>query len=134
MAQLPKVYALLVGIDRYRVPNLDLQGCVNDVTLAERLLTDRIDPANLSVRTLHNEQATRAATIAHFRGHLGAAGTGDIALFWYSGHGSTGPLPDEIWYAEAAGMCQTTVCHDSRDGVPDLYDTYESEWSRFKAA
>ena len=119
---MPKVFALLVGIDSYRSPGLDLQGCVNDVELAARLLRDRIEPADLAIETLCDEQATRVGIIDRFRGHLGAADAGDIALFWFSGHGSTGPLPEELWYAESAGRCQTTVCHDSRAGVPDLYD------------
>jgi hypothetical protein len=118
----PKVYALLVGIDLYRSPGLNLQGCVNDVVLAAQLLRKRIEPNDLAIETLCNEQATRAEIIRMFRKHLGAAGAGDIALFWFSGHGSTGTLPAEIWYAESSAMCQTTVCHDSRDGVPDLYD------------
>ncbi|MCD7442258.1 caspase family protein [Streptomyces lincolnensis] len=119
---MPKVHALLVGIDTYRLSYLNLRGCVNDIELAERLLRDRIAPADLAVEKRCDEQATRAAIIEAFRNHLGGLGAGDIALFWYSGHGSTGPLPEEIWYAESAGMCQTIVCHDSRAGVPDLYD------------
>ncbi|MFF7043678.1 caspase family protein [Streptomyces massasporeus] len=119
---MPKVHALLVGIDTYRLPRLNLRGCVNDVKLAERLLRDRIAPADLVIQKRCDEQATRAGIIEAFRCHLGGLGTDDIALFWYSGHGSTGPLPEEIWYAESVGMCQTMVCHDSRAGVPDLYD------------
>ena len=119
---MPKVHALLVGIDRYQSAGLALHGCVNDVMLAERLLRDRIAEADLAVETLCDERATRGEIIRLFRSHLGAAGPGDTALFWFSGHGSTGPLPEEIWYAEAAGTCQTTVCHDSRAGAPDLYD------------
>ncbi|BCJ76946.1 hypothetical protein CS0771_64900 [Catellatospora sp. IY07-71] len=119
---MPKVHALLVGIDRYKLPELDLQGCVNDVDLAEALLRDRVAPGDLVVERLLDEQATRAGIIEAFRRHLGGLGPGDIALFWYSGHGSTAPLPEEIWYAESAGMCQTVVCHDSRADVADLYD------------
>src|SRR4051812_10324152 len=119
---MPKVFALLVGIDVHRRPELSLQGCVNDVRLAAGLLRERIAGDALAIRTLCDEQATRAEIIRLFRGHLGAAGAGDVALFWFSGHGSTGPLPEEIWYTESSAMCQTSVCHDSRDGVPDLYD------------
>ena len=119
---MPKVYALLVGIDDYLRPDLALQGCVNDVKLAEWLLRERIEPTDLVLTALCDEQATRAEIILRFRSHLGAAGPDDVALFWFSGHGSTGPLPEEIWYAESAGMCQTTVCYDSRAGAADLYD------------
>ncbi|MER6958500.1 caspase family protein [Streptomyces sp. NPDC000618] len=119
---MPKVHALLVGIDSYRLPHLNLRGCVNDIKLAERLLRDRIAPADLVIEKRCDEQATRAGIIEAFRSHLGCLGADDIALFWYSGHGSTGPLPEGIWYAESAGMCQTMVCHDSRSDVPDLYD------------
>lgn len=119
---MPKVHALLVGIDTYRLPHLNLRGCVNDVGLAERLLRDRIAPTDLVIEKRCDEQATRAGIVEAFRSHLGGLGADDVALFWYSGHGSTGPLPEEIWYAESAGMCQTVVCHDSRAGVPDLYD------------
>jgi hypothetical protein len=119
---MPRVRALLVGIDRYRLPRLNLRGCINDVELAERVLRDRIAPADLAVEKVCDEQATRAGVIDAFRRHLGGLGPGDVALFWYSGHGSTGPLPEEIWYAESSGSCQTIVCHDSRAGAADLYD------------
>jgi hypothetical protein len=122
LVQVSKVYALLVGVDEYLLPGLALQGCVNDVRLAEQMLRDRIEPADLFIEVLCNEQARRAEIIRLFRRHLGAAGRGDVALFWFSGHGSSGPLPEEIWYSERTGRCQTTVCHDSRHGVPDLYD------------
>lgn len=119
---MPRVHALLVGIDRYARPGLDLRGCVNDVRLADRLLRDRVAPGDLVVETLVDSQATRAAVIEAFRRHLGGLGVGDVALFWFCGHGSTGPLPAAISYAESSGMCQTLVCHDSRAGAPDLYD------------
>ena len=118
-----KVYALLVGIDAYQPPVPVLHGSVNDIALAERLLRDRIAPGDLDLRTLIDEEATRAEIIRSFRVHLGRAGPGDIALFWFSGHGSTGPLPDELRLSEGSGRCQTTVCYDSRHGgVPDIYD------------
>lgn len=119
---MPKVHALLVGINKYAKPEFELRGCVNDVQLAEQALKDRVAPGDLVVETLLDAQATRTEVIDTFRSHLGRLGPGDTALFWYSGHGSTAPLPAEIWYAESSGMCQTLVCHDSRAGASDLYD------------
>lgn len=120
---MPRLYVLLVGIDAYRAPVTPLHGCRNDVELAARLLRRRVEQGDLFLETLCDEQATRAGIVGAFREHLGRAGAGDIALFWFSGHGSTGRLPAEIWYAESAGTCQTTVCFDSRHGgVNDLYD------------
>lgn len=120
---MPRIHALLVGIDTYQSSDVpDLQGCENDLVLAERVLRDRVAKDDLVLATLRNEEATRAEIIRSFRSRLGAARAGDIALFWFSGHGSSGPLPAEIWHAESAGSCQTMVCHDSRAGAPDLYD------------
>ena len=117
-----KLYALLVGIDEYRPPMDPLAGCGNDVRHAEKLLRGRVGEDALRLRTLVNRQATRAAVIDGFREHLGQAGPGDTAFFWFSGHGSTAPLPTGMPFAEAAGECQTMVCYDSRHDVPDLYD------------
>ncbi|MEU8068937.1 MULTISPECIES: caspase family protein [unclassified Micromonospora] len=121
------LYALLVGINSYRAPGLSrLSGCHNDVGRVEQLLDARFGSGpKAHVRTLLDEQATRAAVVAVFREHLGQAGPGDTALFWFSGHGSRSPLPPELWYREPSGWCQTLVCHDSRAGgtaPPDLLD------------
>jgi caspase domain-containing protein len=123
VAALATVYALLVGINAYPHSGGALDGCVNDVRLARALLDERFPAGELKVRTLVDSEATRAAVIAGFREHLGRAGRGDIALFWFSGHGSWMPVPAELPWAEPSGQCQTIVCHDSRrDGVPDLVD------------
>ncbi|MGC5031039.1 caspase family protein [Micromonospora sp. DT229] len=118
-----RVFALLVGIDRYQAVG-PLQGCHNDVLAVRDYLRVRAgvsDPQ--AIRLLANEDATRSAVIAGLREHLGQAGPGDTALFWFSGHGSWAPVPQELSHLEPSGRMQTLVCHDSRhDQVPDLYD------------
>jgi hypothetical protein len=119
------LYALLVGIDRYRSPAVPaLAGCANDVADARALLEHRRAPGtDLHVRRLLNDEATRCAIIAGFRSHLARARAGDTALFWFSGHGSTAPVPDALWHLEPTGHLQTLVCADSRtDDRPDLLD------------
>lgn len=117
------VFALLVGIDDY-VAARRLRGCANDIADVETFLHSRIATgADLKVRPLINADATRDRIIDGIRHHLGQAGPGDWALFWFSGHGSTAPLPPEIWFMEAGPVMQTLVCVDSRTGgVPDLFD------------
>jgi hypothetical protein len=117
------VYALLVGVDVYLGDIRPLRGAKNDAQAAEAYLASNLSAAQLCVKTLLNEEATRDAVIAGFRGHLSRAGSLDTALFWFSGHGSEAPVPPELAHLEPTGMVQTVVCHDSRrGGVPDLID------------
>lgn len=116
------VYALLVGIDEYHPQATDLRGCCRDVDSALMRLSSSV-PEGFHPLVLKNAEATRAAVIDGFRTHLGAAGAGDKALFWFSGHGSQVPAPPEFERLEPTGMMQTILCADSRkDAVPDLVD------------
>ena len=117
------LYALLVGINEYRVVT-PLRGCRNDVARVRDFLQTRTDADRApDIRTLTDLDATRDAVVAAFREHLGQAGPGDRALFWFSGHGSQVPVPASHWHREPSGQSQTLVCADSRDGDrPDLLD------------
>lgn len=118
-------YVLLVGIDSYEAPVPALGGCVNDVTAFETLLRERIavDRFELKARVLRNEEATRQAVVDGFRHHLAKAGEHDVALFYFSGHGSQEPAPAELWHLEPDRLNETLVCYDSRrEGVYDLAD------------
>ena len=61
-----------------------------------------------------NGQATRQGIIDAWRSHLGQAGPGDVALFYYSGHGSQENAPPEFWDFEPDRQNETLVCYDSR--------------------
>jgi Caspase domain len=116
------VYALLVGIDKYYPQATDLRGCCRDVDSALMRLSSCV-PEGFHPLVLKDAEASRAAVIDGFRTHLGAAGPGDKALFWFSGHGSQVPAPPEFKRLESTGMMQTILCADSRkDAVPDLLD------------
>jgi hypothetical protein len=118
------VYALLIGIDCYRSPEVgDLRGAGSDIAAVSEFLQARVtDP--LQTRVLLDQAATRSRIVAAFGEHLGPAdAAGDVALIWFSGHGSEQPVAEEFRWLEPSGMNQTLVCHDSRvDGVPDLTD------------
>ncbi|MBK9094920.1 MAG: caspase family protein [Anaerolineae bacterium] len=119
------IYALFVGIDDYLGGVNPLNGCVNDVTRMRDLLAARVTGAGdrFALRLLVNEQVTRKGLIEAWRGHLGQAGPDDVALFYYSGHGSQEHAPPEFWDFEPERMNETLVCHDSRAaGGWDLAD------------
>ncbi|MGH8907774.1 MAG: caspase family protein [Egibacteraceae bacterium] len=119
------MYALLVGIDEYPDPRHRLEGCVNDVEAMEAWLRARAsgEGIELDVRTLCNQQAGRDAVIGGFREHLCGAGADDVALFYYSGHGSQEPSQPEFWHMESDRVDETLVCWDSRaEGGCDLAD------------
>jgi hypothetical protein len=119
----PVVYALLVGVDRYRAEGVSaLGGCRNDITAAAAFLRSRT-AATVHLLELCDGEATRAAVVDGLHNHLGQAGRGDTALFWFSGHGAEAPVPAALRHLESGAMLQTLVCADSRtDGVPDLLD------------
>ncbi len=106
-----RVYALLVGIDAYLPPINPLWGCRNDIAALEQYLRARVG-AELALRTLYDDEATRDAVIAGFRDHLAQAAVGDTALFVYAGHGSEEPAPAEVASLEATGRIQTLMLHD----------------------
>jgi hypothetical protein len=110
------LYAFLVGINNYSAPVPRLSGCTNDIDAIENYLRGRTakDQFNLHLHKLTDEQATRQAVIDGFRQHLKQAGKDDVALFYYSGHGSQETAPEEFWAVEPDHMDETLVCYDSR--------------------
>jgi pimeloyl-ACP methyl ester carboxylesterase len=119
------IYALLVGIDNYAAPVSPLEGCVNDVNAIAQYLETRVQAEGwqLNLNILQDEQATRQGIIDGFREHLCQAGSDDVALFHYSGHGSQENAPPEFWDIEPDKLNETLVCYDSRQkGSWDLAD------------
>lgn len=83
--------ALLVGINRYKIPGADLRGCVNDVKNIKSVLTRYYGFADKDIRTLTDLQATKKAMQSEIARLIGRARAGDVLLFHYSGHGSNVP-------------------------------------------
>jgi hypothetical protein len=121
----PRIYALLVGIDKYLPPVPALDGCVNDMRAMHGFLERRAQQtgAILDAVILENQEATRLNIVSKFETHLTQAGPDDIAFFYYSGHGSQEPAHELFWEVEEDKKNETLVCYDSRlvDGM-DLAD------------
>ncbi|MFJ2957509.1 caspase domain-containing protein [Streptomyces sp. NPDC087270] len=106
------IHAFMTGVNAYPAHIAKpLTGCVNDITEARRLLTDRTGGA-ARVRVLLDGAVTVAAVEDGIRTFLGAAGPGDTALFWFSGHGTETVASGADLLIEATGRNQALVCAD----------------------
>lgn len=122
---MPKLYALLIGINEYHpasnVPSL--QGCVPDVLQFKHILETQYANQQPAIEMLLNAEATRANVIHQLQTHLTRAGQEDIAILYYSGHGSREPTPPALAALSPDGKNETMVCYDSRvAGNFDLAD------------
>jgi hypothetical protein len=77
----------------------------------------------LHMEVLENEAATRLNIVQKFEKHLAQAKEGDLAFFYFSGHGSQEITHEIFKKVEEDGKNETIVCYDSRslDGM-DLAD------------
>lgn len=80
--------ALLVGINQYQDPRNNLKGCVNDVLMMGKLITENFGFSHENVRLLIDDRATTANIRQRLRWLVDDAGPGSVLLFHYSGHGS----------------------------------------------
>ncbi|OQX19019.1 MAG: hypothetical protein BWK76_05885 [Desulfobulbaceae bacterium A2] len=80
--------ALLVGINKYLLPDADLAGCVNDVTNVRDVLLKYFAFTAKSVRVVTDGRATRSRILDSLEWLVRNASAGDRLLFHFSGHGS----------------------------------------------
>lgn len=115
--------AVLVGINRYRVPGADLRGCVPDVKNMSRLLQEQFGFDAGDITMITDFDATKKAMQDAITGLVGGGKRGDVLLLHYSGHGSN--VPDDNNDEE----------DDNRDEILcptdlDWYDPLRDDWLR----
>ncbi|HMQ47204.1 MAG TPA: caspase family protein [Saprospiraceae bacterium] len=117
---MPNLYALLIGINDYAGIS-KLSKAVDDANKMESFLKKQLG-SSLKLKKLTDSQATRNGIIHGFK-HFKSAGSSDICLLYFSGHGSQVEPPSgwESKYNE--GDFESVVCYDSRQaGGYDLVD------------
>ena len=138
MSTQPQFYALFVGIDNYRSPNVtDLRGCVNDVTAMAGFVRAKLNLPEAHIRLYtandrgdepSDKLASRANILAGFDWLVNTARANDQVFIHYSGHGSQAPTVDPN--NEPDGLDETLVPCDSRmvgsDGQ-QVYDVLDKE-------
>ncbi|MHC5827860.1 MAG: caspase family protein, partial [Nostoc sp.] len=128
------VYALTVGINNYQSPTIPpLKGCVNDITVIDEFLRKHLtnNEDKLFIKKLINHEATRQAIIDGFREHLCQAKSNDVALFYFSGHGSQECAAQEFGHLKPDLLNETLVCWDSR--TDDIWDLADKEIAKLIA-
>jgi len=112
--------ALLVGINRYKIPGADLRGCLNDVKNMKSVLTRYYGFADRDIRTLTDLQATKKAMQSEITKLIGKARAGDVLLFHYSGHGAN--VPDRN--GDEADARDEILCPTNLDWLDPLLDDW----------
>ncbi len=104
-----KKYAFLVGINEYKLDEINnLAGCINDVNNIKEILDDDFDICELT-----GNDATRDNIISCFRTHLGQAKEGELAFFYFSGHGFMEISPGAFINIQQDNKHECIVCCDS---------------------
>jgi hypothetical protein len=112
--------AVLVGINRYRIPGADLRGCVNDVRNIETVLTRHYGFVKSDIKILTDYEATKKAMQAAIRALITDAKKGDVLLLHYSGHGSNVPDKD----GDEADQRDEILCPTDLDWKDPLTDDW----------
>lgn len=121
--------ALLIGINRYKIPGADLRGCVNDVNNLRAALIQYYGFTAADVKTLLDEQATKKNMMAGIRELVAGTTKGDVLVLHYSGHGAN--VPDANG-DEADGRDEILCPHDLDWKDPLTDDWLRSTFNRLK--
>ena len=112
--------ALLVGINRYKIPGADLRGCVNDVKNLRAVLTAYYGFVSKNIKTLTDYAATTKAMRDAIATLVRGAKKGDVLLLHYSGHGAN--VPDKN--GDEADRRDEILCPTDLDWKAPLLDDW----------
>jgi hypothetical protein len=83
-----KKFALIVGVNHYATPGLDLNGCVNDANNMKDFLLECCGFEDAGIKMLLDAQSTKSNILGHLN-WLVSKGAEGVELFYYhSGHGT----------------------------------------------
>jgi uncharacterized caspase-like protein len=115
--------AVLIGVNRYRIPGADLRGCVNDVKNMKGLLTSAYGFKAADISTLLDLAATKRAIEKAIASLVLKARKGDVLLVHFSGHGSNVPDDD----GDEADRRDEILCPSDLDWKNPLRDDFLRE-------
>lgn len=114
----PKIRALLVGINEYRSPSIqeyNLKHCISDVEKMANMLQNSYaaDVITMTSNKQDDLLPTKSGIIKQFQKHLITdIKAGEIALFYFSGHGSR-ECAHDLFKQDGKDHIQVLICQDS---------------------
>ncbi|KAF8595037.1 hypothetical protein BDV93DRAFT_457783, partial [Ceratobasidium sp. AG-I] len=127
---IPRLHALIIGINEYKSPGRDLGGCVTDAMSIFTYLKHNLSVPRTQMLCLLNEQATRQGIIDSFCSHLinnPNIKHSDPIVIYFAGHGDSVEAPAE-WHS-SDGKCEMILPHDA--SWSDLHDGPPAERKKF---
>jgi hypothetical protein len=112
--------AVLIGVNKYKIPRADLRGCINDVKNIQGVLTQFYGFAAGDITMLTDFAATKKNMEAAIRNLVRGARKGDVLLLHYSGHGSNVPDDD----GDEADQRDEILCPTDLDWKNPLRDDW----------
>jgi hypothetical protein len=112
--------AVLIGINKYKIPGADLRGCVNDVINIKDVLTKLYGFKPADISSLTDFAATKKAMQDAIAKAVRGAKKGDVVLIHFSGHGAN--VPDDN--GDEADNRDEILCPTNLDWKDPLRDDW----------
>jgi tetratricopeptide (TPR) repeat protein/uncharacterized caspase-like protein len=98
--RMPRVWAVVIGVARYKNPKLNLKFADNDAQAFYGFLRSPAGgniPAD-RITLLTNERATRSSIIRALNERFNRAFEDDVIMLYIASHGQTDPVSDEVYF------------------------------------
>ncbi|MEM9934630.1 MAG: caspase family protein [Bacteroidota bacterium] len=119
----PSIYFLGIGVNIYHHKDIpSLRECENDVHKMSALLREKFACPEGNIEVLTGDNATRENIISTFQSHFSQLKKEDVALVYFSGHGSAESPPPEFIKTGIEienGQIETTLPVDARTPVKE---------------
>ena len=121
--------ALLIGINQYQIPGIDLRGCVNDVDDMAAALVEFCGFKHTDIKTLIDGAATKDAVQSGIKALGRDTKNGDVSVLHYSGYGSSMPGEDDQGFKRSKILCTADLNWDE----PLHYDSFRTTLDKLPA-
>ncbi|KAH7921880.1 hypothetical protein BV22DRAFT_1049294 [Leucogyrophana mollusca] len=133
--QITRLFALIIGINEYKKPGVNLLGAVPDANVVKDYLEKDLRVPSSQIRNLRNSEATRARIIEEISAFTDDKDknedqhiqNGDSIFIFYAGHGAESPSPPG-WQARGPNVqhvapydygCEDESAGGTVPGIPD---------------